>query len=97
MALSPFGLEPILHYHFFITKNYHFCLKHFVVQTYSANHPKFPNSCTEESHSILGQIIFKNNVQLKNMFSMVYVDPLQKYAHKPHFQVKCEVFQSFLR
>lgn len=98
MASSPFGFEPILHYHSLIKKNYHFSLKHFVVQSYSANHPKIPNSCREKSHSILGQTIFKNNVQLKSMFFMVYlVCGLQKNAHKLHFQVKCKVFQSLLR
>lgn len=57
MALSSFGLGPNLHYHFLIEKNYHFSLKHFVFQTYSADHPKFSNSCRKKSHSILGQTI----------------------------------------
>lgn len=75
---SPFGLEPIPHYHFLIKKNYLFSLKHFFVQTYLANHPKLPNGCREKSHSILGKTVFKNNIQLDSKFFMVYMDPLKK-------------------
>lgn len=97
MASSPFGLESIAHYHFQIKKNYLFSLKHFFVQTYLANHPKLPNGSREKSHSILGKTIFENNVQLNSKFFMVYMDPLQKNANKPCFQVKCKLFHSLLK